>query len=135
MAQGSNKSRIIIWSIVGVLVVLAAIMLISKPKTSEKPPINAERFVKQMENRIQKLEKRISEAQAANPGAPAEQWQKMGDDLAHARQVMTEMSGITEQKDLEAKKVEVQQAYTGVRKMLKDLTGKDEKDDKGEGGE
>jgi len=135
MAQGSSKSRIIIWTIVGILVVVAAIMLISKPKTSQAPPINPERFVRQMENRIVKLEKRISEAQTNNPGAPAEQWQKMSDELARARQVMAEMPGLTEQKDLEVKKIEVQRAYTGARKVLKEITGQEDKEDKGEGEE
>jgi hypothetical protein len=135
MAQGSSKSRIIIWALVGILVVVAAIMLISKPKTSQAPPINAERFVRQQEGRFQKLEKRISAAQADFPGAPAEQWQKMGDEIARGRQIMAEMPGLTEQKDLEAKKIEVQKAYTGTRKMLKDVTGKEDKEDKEEGGE
>ena len=76
MAQ-SSKSRIIIWTIVGILVVVAVVMLVTKPKDSGRPPINPERFVRQMESRLQKLEKRISAAQADFPGTPAEQWQKL----------------------------------------------------------
>ena len=128
MAQ-SSKSRIIIWTIVGILVVVAVVMLVTKPKDSGRPPINPERFVRQMESRLQKLEKRISAAQADFPGTPAEQWQKMSDDIAHVRQAMTEMSGLTEQKDLELKKEEVQQAYTGARKTLKQVTGKEDREE------
>jgi hypothetical protein len=72
MAQG-NKSRIVIWTIVGILVVIAVVMLVSKPKNSGRPPVNPERFVRQMESRFQKLEQKVSDAQSANPGAPAEQ--------------------------------------------------------------
>jgi len=125
MAQGS-KSRIVIWTIVGILVVVAVVMLVSKPKASGKPPVNAERFARQMESRFEKLERRISAAKADFPGAPAEQWQKMSDDIARARQVMAEMPGLTEQKDLEAKKADVQHAYTGARKTLKQITGQED---------
>ena len=124
MAQGS-KSRIVIWTIVGILVVIAAVMLIKKPKTSAKPPISMERFVKQMESRFEKFERRVSEAQSANPGAPAEQWQKISDGIATSRQLLGEMAGITEQKDLQAKASDVQKAYAGARKAYKDITGKD----------
>jgi len=130
MAQ-SSKSRIVIWTIVGILVVVAAVMLISKPKTSGRPPVDAERFARQMESRFGKLEKRISAAQADFPGAPAEQWQKISDELALGRQTMAEMPGLTEQKELEAKVVVVQKAYTGARKALKEITGREDKEEAG----
>ena len=128
MAQGS-KSRIVIWTIVGILVVVAVVMFVTRPKDSVRPPVNPERFGRTMESRLQKLEKKISQAQADFPGAPAEQWQKMSDDIAHARQAMAEMPGLTEQKDLELKKEEVQQAYTGARKTLKQVTGKEDQEE------
>jgi hypothetical protein len=128
MAQGS-KSRIIIWTIVGILVVIAVVMLITKPKTSVKPPVNADRFTRQMEGRFQKLEQRVSAAQSQNPGAPAEQWQKISEDIAQGRQVMAGMAGLTEQKDLLAKRDSVQKAYLAARKVLKGITGKEDKGD------
>ena len=125
MAQG-NKSRIIIWTIVGILVVIAVVMLVTKPKgVASRPPVNAERFVKQMENRFQRLETQVSDAQSANPGAPAEQWQKVNDAVARGRQLMAGMAGLTEQKDLQAKASDAQKAYNEARKTLKDITGKD----------
>ena len=127
MAQGS-KSRIIIWTIVAILVVVAVLMLVTKPKNSGRPPVNAERFVKQMESRFEKFERRVSEAQSANPGAPAEQWQKISDQVALGRQVMAGMPGLTEQKDLEAKRDSIQKAYLAARKVLKEVTGKEDKE-------
>jgi hypothetical protein len=129
MAQG-NKSRIIIWTIVGILVVIAVVMLVTKPKgTASRPPVNVDRFAKQMENRFQRLETQVSDAQSANPGAPAEQWQKIGDDIAHGRQLMAGMAGLTEQKDLQAKRDSVQRAYLDARKVYKGITGKEAKGD------
>jgi hypothetical protein len=128
MAQGS-KSRIVIWTIVGILVVVAAVMLISKPKASSRPPVNTERFARQMGSRFEKLEKKIGEAKVQVPGAPAEQWQKMSDDIARGRQLLAEMAGLTEQKDLEAKVKEIHKAYSEARKTLKEITGKDAPED------
>ncbi len=130
MAQGS-KSRIIIWTIVGILVVIAVVMLVTKPKNTGRPPVNAERFARQMESRFQKLEARVSAAQSENPGAPAEQWQKISQDIAQGRQIMAGMPGLTEQRDLEAKRDSVQKAYIAARKTLKEITGKEEKEPAG----
>jgi len=130
MAQGS-KSRIVIWTIVGILVVVAVVMFVTRPKDSVRPPVNPERFGRTMESRLQKLEKKISQAQADFPGAPAEQWQKMSDDIAHARQAMAEMSGLTEQRELEPKRVEVQKAYTAARKTFKEITGQESEEEPG----
>jgi hypothetical protein len=127
MAQGS-KTRIIVWTIVGILVVIAVVMLVTKPKTSARPPVNSERFVRQMESRFEKFEKRVAEAQSENPGAPAEQWQKIGEHVTLGRQVMAGMPGLTEQKDLQAKRDSVQKEYLAARKVLKGITGKEDKD-------
>ncbi len=131
MAQG-NKSRIIIWTIVGILVVIAVVMLVTKPKNSGRPPVNAERFVRQMEGRFQKLETRVSAAQSQNPGAPAEQWQRINDEIARGRQLMAEMPGLTDQKDLQPKRDSVQKSYIAARKVLKEITGKENEGDDSE---
>jgi hypothetical protein len=124
MAQ-SSKSRVVIWTIVGILVVVAAVMFIKKPKTSGKPPVNTARFVKNMESRLQKLEAKVAQAHVDVPGAPAEQWQKITDAIASVRQILTEMPGVTEDKDLQVKVADANKAYVGARKTLKEITGKD----------
>jgi|APIni6443716594_1056825.scaffolds.fasta_scaffold1183873_2 hypothetical protein len=131
MAQGS-KSRIIIWTIVGILVVIAAVMLVSKPKDSGRPPVDPERFARQFESRFQKLENRVARAQSENPGAPAEQWAKISADIAQGRQLIAAMSGLTDQKVLDAKRDSVQKAYLAARKVLKEVTGMEDKEEKGD---
>lgn len=128
MAQGS-KSRIVIWTIVGILVVIAVVMLVTKPKDGGKPPVNPERFARQFEGRFQNLEARVAEAQSQYPGAPAEQWAKIGQDIAQGRQLMAAMAGLTEQKDLDAKRDSVQTVYLDARKVLKGITGKEDQGD------
>ncbi|MBM3312973.1 hypothetical protein FJY70_00085 [candidate division WOR-3 bacterium] len=128
MAQG-NKSRIVIWVIVGILVVVAAVMLITKPKTTSGPPINPERFVRITESKFEKLERRVAEARLDFPDAPAEQWQRISDEVAHGRQALAELSTLTEQKDLAVKKAEATGAYAAATKVLREVTGKEEHDE------
>ena len=126
MAQ-SSKSRIVIWTIVGILAVIAVVFVISSKKssTSGRPPVNPERFAKRMESQFQKFEGQISDAKAANPGAPADQWQKISDNIARGRQVMARMAGLTDQNILQPQRDSVIKAYLDARKMYKGITGKD----------
>lgn len=134
MAQGS-KSRIVIWTIVGILVVIAAVMLIKKPKTTAKPPLNTERFARNMESRLQNLEGKVAQARNDFPGAPAEQWQSITDGIAGIRQILADMPGITEDKDLQIKVTDANKAYITAKKALKEITGKEDNTSDAPGGE
>jgi hypothetical protein len=119
----------VIGTIVGILVVVAAVMLIEKPKTSAMPPINTERFARNMESRLQKFEDKVAQVRAELPGAPAEQWQKIADGIATVRQILAEMPGITEDEDLQVKVDSANKAYLAARKTLKEITGQDASSD------
>jgi hypothetical protein len=130
MAQGS-KSRIIIWTIVSILVVIAVVMLVTKPKNSGRPPINPDKLSRNYERQFGRLEKRVADAQSANPGAPAEQWAEIDKQIALGKQVLAGVAGLTEQKDLEAKRDSLLKAYAAARKVLKEITGKEDKEPAG----
>ncbi len=132
MAQG-NKSRIVIWTIVGILVVIAVVMLVTKPKTTAGPPINGQHFANQMEKRFEKLEGKVTAAQADFAGAPAEQWQKISDAISRGRRILGEMPGLTEQKDLRIKRDSTLASYSEARLALKAITGKEDKGDESGG--
>ena len=132
MAQG-NKSRIIIWTIVGILVVVAVVMLVTKPKDTGRP-IKPEELSRSFERQFGRLDNRIAKAQSEYPGAPAEQWQKINEQMALGRDVLSRVPGLTEQKDLVAKRESLKDAYVTVNRELKAITGKDVKDTS-EGGE
>jgi len=131
MAQG-NKSRIVIWTIVGILVVIAAIMLITKPKNVDKLPVNKDRFVNTMTSKLDRLDKKVAAAQAEFPGAPAEQWQSITTGIAGVRQILADMGSLTEDKDLRPKVEEANKAYNAAKKVLKEITGKEEPDEGGQ---
>ncbi len=128
MAQGS-KSRIVIWTIVGILVVVAAVMLIKKPKGAAQLPVNTDRYVKKMTLQLEKLENKVAQARVDFPGAPAEQWQSITDGIAGIRQILAEMPGITEDNDLQIRVANANKAYVGAKKSLKEITGQDASSD------
>jgi len=105
------------------------VVMSKKSSSSARPPINGQHYATQMENRFQKLEGKVSAAQAQFQGAPAEQWQKISDDIARGRQVMAEMPALTEQKDLQVKRDSVSQAFSDALKVLTGITGKKYKGD------
>jgi len=129
MAQG--KSRTIIWTIVGILVVVAVVLVVTKPKNTGKP-IVADQLARSYTRSFDRAERRVAEAQAEHPETPAEQWQKMSAAIALGRDVLTRVPGLTEQKDLVAKRESLMHAYTTVTKTLREVTGK--RDKGGEGG-
>jgi hypothetical protein len=123
MAQ-SNKSRIIIWSIVGVLAVIAVIMLITRPKNlATGPTINVANFVEDKAGVLDRLEKR-----AVRQGVDAGTAEQIAAEVAKARAVLEEMKGMTDapQVDLRKKVDEFQDAHLAAKKLLKQAGGKDE---------
>ena len=124
MAQGS-KSRIIIWTIVAILVVVAVVMLVTKPKTSSRPPVNPERFSRNYERLFARLEGKAADARVENPGAPAEQWQKIDEEITSGRRIMAGMLELTEQEDLGPRRDSVQKAFLAAKKVLKAVTGEE----------
>ena len=131
MAQG-NKSRIIIWTIVGILVVVAVVMLLTKPKNQQgQPPVNKARFAERVQSQLTKLDKKVSEAKSEFPDTPAESWQKISDDMARATQLVTEMSTMTDddQPALRDKRDEINKVFGEARRTYKQITGREDKEE------
>jgi tRNA U34 5-carboxymethylaminomethyl modifying GTPase MnmE/TrmE len=124
MAQ-SSKSRIVIWTIVGILVVVAAVMFIKKPKeaTVSGPAVTPGR-IQALESRLQKFQNKVDQARSEFPGAPAEKWQQLTDITAKGRQALTDMQAMTEQKDLKVKLAEYQKDMIEAKRLLKEITGR-----------
>ncbi len=118
MAQGS-KSRVVIWVIVGVLVVVAAILLITRPK--EGKPLDASRFVEVTGPRLDKLETRVSKAGLAPDVA-----QKITDEINKARTALQELQGMTDAPAAQSKQKmeEVNTAMREAKRLLREATGR-----------
>jgi hypothetical protein len=122
MAQ-SNKSRIVIWTIVGIMVVVAVILLVTRPKTTDKLPFDAAKFTNQMTTRMDKFEVKVNKARGT--GAP-EAFAKVDEELGLAKTSLGELGAITDSKEQMAKKDEVMNHFVAARKAYKEATGKED---------
>ncbi len=125
MAQGS-KSRVVIWTIVGILVVIAVVFLIvgRKGTPSGKRAVAAEdipAFVNRMESRLVKFEHRI-EAARSKGGDPAA-FAKVDEQVAKVRAGMQELQGITDQTQWLPKMEQIKNDLAEARKMLRAAGG------------
>ncbi len=121
MAQG-NKSRIIIWSIVGVLVVAAVVFLIiSRKGSTTGMNYDPERYVKQYETWLAKLEKKAGKLR----GDPA--WAAdlatFDSIFALAKAGETEIRGITDEKAGRAKQKEMTDQWRTMKRLLNQGAG------------
>jgi hypothetical protein len=126
MAQGS-KSRIVIWTIVGILVVVAVVLLLTRPKTggmTTDPTV----FATRMEGRLQKLETRV-----AKSGLAPDVAQTVADEIGKARTLLQELQGMagSDQAQIKTKTDAANDAYQAAKKLLREATGKDEPDEGG----
>jgi len=119
MAQ-SNKSRIVIWTIVGILVVAAVIFLIIARKSAPTAlPFTADNAAKYAEKATKRLDGLAEDATAlrAQFGTdPA--FAKFDTAMEKARADLQEMQSLTDEKALKAKKDEVEGYRFDMNKIL-----------------
>lgn len=125
MAQGS-KSRVVIWTIVGILVVVAVVFLVvgRKGTPSGKRAVTAEdipAFVNRMNTRIEKFEHRVEIARQKG-GDPAA-FAKVEEQVGKVRTGLQELQGITDQTQFLPKMEEIKKDLGEARKMLKEAGG------------
>lgn len=118
MAQ--SKGRIVVWSIVGLVVVVVAILFLTADRGDRKP-VNARAFARHKERTIARYEQEITylrselgpEADAALDAAKQE--------LALARELLGRMQGLTDQKELRAARDSVLRQVDQASDRLRDL--------------
>ncbi|MBM3321954.1 hypothetical protein FJY69_00500 [candidate division WOR-3 bacterium] len=125
MAQGS-KSRVVIWAIVGILVVIAVVFLIvgRKGTPGGKRAVAAEdipTFIGRMEDRVVKFEGRV--ARAREKGGDPAAFAKIDEQVAKVRTGMQELQGITDQTQWLPKMESIKDALGEARKMLREAGG------------
>lgn len=116
MAQ--SKSRIVIWTIVGILAVVAVIMLVTRPKTpAGGPTIDAADFAQDKAGVIDRLQRKVD-----RQGFTPEVKQQIDAEIEKARAVLQEIQGMTgaTQVDLRKKVDEFQDHHVAAKKMMRD---------------
>jgi len=128
MAQGS-KSRVVIWTIVGILVVIAVILLVVGRKSAVPSgqrvmkPADVPGYVDRMNKSLERLEKQVATAQAA--GGSPETFAKIADNIGKIRTGLQEMQGMTDNKQLTDKAEELKTLRSETGKLLKSVGGTD----------
>jgi len=124
MAQ-SNKSRIVIWTIVGLLVVTAVVFLIvgKKGVAAEKPFTVEEvgKFTRLMETRIGKVEENAAEERGQFGPEAQEAFDQIDMHIAASRDWLRKMQDTKDQAELLAQKDSVQDNYHSAKRVLKEL--------------
>jgi len=123
MAQGSNKSRIIIWTIVGILVVIAVVLLLTGKKGGATTGKRLEKvedvpaFVSRMQGRMDKLRNRVEKVRAE--GGNAEVLAQIDEKLGKATTGLQEVQGITDRQQLTDKMEEVRKTFGEAATLMK----------------
>jgi hypothetical protein len=123
MAQGSNKSRIIIWTIVGILVVIAVVLLLTGKKGGATTGKRLEKvedvpaFVSRMQGRMDKLRNRVEKVRAE--GGNAEVLAQIDEKLGAATTGLQEVQGITDRQQLTDKMEEVRKTFGEAATLMK----------------
>ncbi|MEO0082106.1 MAG: hypothetical protein ABIL25_07435 [candidate division WOR-3 bacterium] len=124
MAQG-NKSRIIIWTIVGILVVAAVIFLIiarkgaqtALPFTTEQVPKYVERTTKRFDDMAQEM----TELRGQFANEAPDVFQKFDEAMEKGRAALQEIQTLTDPAALASKKAEIEDYRNTMRGLIKQL--------------
>jgi hypothetical protein len=123
MAQGSNKSRIIIWTIVGILVVIAVVLLLTGKKGGAATGKRLEKvedvpaFISRMQGRMDKLRNRVEKTRAE--GGNAEVLAQIDEKLGAATTGLQEVQGITDRQQLTDKMEEIRKTFGEAATLMK----------------
>jgi hypothetical protein len=120
----ANKSRVVIWTIVGVLVVVAVILLVTRPKnvgtgvrdigTDDIPG-----YVLRYQSHLEKFDHRVAKALEDYGSSPA--IDEIDAKVEYIRSGLTELEGLTEPDDIKAKMDSIDLYYKDARQLLSDL--------------
>lgn len=116
------KSRVIIWSVVGIFVIAGVVFVLSKPKTPGAARLTPERLnnaVSQTEVQVNRLSGRLVAARSA--GQPLAQPAKADEAdrlLTEAREKLAQLKQVTDLKQGEAQLRAVKKAVREARRAL-----------------
>lgn len=126
------KSRIIVWSIVGVIVVAGVIFIVSQQRYAQRElrvvkPLSDEayeRYIAQMERQITRFNNRLTRIKAKYPN-PTPELQQAFTDLEAAigefAQAVENLKGKTTREERDQAYTQTQEAAKKVRRMIRDL--------------
>jgi|GEM_PF-717479 tetratricopeptide (TPR) repeat protein len=107
----------------------AVFVLVALGVVGPKPPplvsgtMNTEQFTRAMHRRFDKLEKQVKEEHASRSGVSADQWKTIDSEITQGRQLLADMTRLTERTSLRAKAADVEEAYKAAQTALWKVAG------------
>lgn len=121
----ANKSRIVIWTIVGLLVVVAVVFLVvgRKGESSEKPFTvdDVPQFVRLYSGRVDKVAENVNEMRGEYGSEAAEVFAEVEGYIEACRTGLQEIQDLTEPGALIAKQDEIQENYRSAKRILREI--------------
>ncbi|MEO0072911.1 MAG: hypothetical protein ABIK10_05710 [candidate division WOR-3 bacterium] len=125
------KSRIIVWTIVGIIVVAGVIFIVSQQRHAHELKVTKplsdeayERYIAQMERQITRFNNRLTRIKAKYPN-PTPELQQAFSDLEAAigefAQSVENLKGKTTREERDQAYTQTQEAAKKVRRMIRDL--------------
>jgi hypothetical protein len=116
------KSRIIVWGLVGLVVVIGAIVVLTAPKTSRDPKVTSEALKGEAEEAQTQLDRLVARLEAGRKVTrPAAGVEALGDAdrlLAEAREKLAQVNQATDLKETRQLLIEARQALRKARRAV-----------------
>ena len=116
------KSRILVWSLVGVVVIIGAIVILTAPKTGPGPRVTSDalkREAAQAETQLDRLVARLeARRKTTPPGASTEAFGEADRLLAEAREKLGQAKQATDLKETRQLLIEAREALRKARRAV-----------------
>ena len=122
MAQ-SNKSRIVIWTIVGILVVVAVVFLVlgKKGSVSGSKPLDVAKFTRLMTTRIDKVEGNAAELRGEYGPDADEHFSKIDAHIERTRHWLQLIQDASGDEAVKEARDSIQDNYHAAKKLVREL--------------
>ena len=121
MAQ-SNKSRMVIWTIVGILVVVAVVFLVMGKKDSDGgKPVDVPKFTRLMTTRIDKVEANAAELRGEYGPDADEHFAKIDAHIERSRHWLGQLQTAGDREGVDEARDSIYAGYHAVKKLVQEL--------------
>jgi len=118
----SVKSRILVWSLVGIIVIIGVVVVLTAPKTARGPKVTADALkseAAEAENQLNRLVARLeARRKTTPPGVNTDAFGEADRSLAEAREKLGQVKQATDIKAIRQLLIEARQALRKARRAV-----------------
>ena len=116
------KSRILVWSLVGIIVIIGVVVVLTAPKTARGPKVTADALkseAAEAENQLNRLVARLeARRKTTPPGVNTDAFGEADRSLAEAREKLGQVKQATDIKAIRQLLIEARQALRKARRAV-----------------